>query len=422
MELHRRDRRVIWYDTSSEKPPLVWLQETFRLINNGLHPECSLPRRIEVVVPNPPLGQDALSITLIDTQGIDDVAGRADLEQHFDDPHSVIILCSRFEEAPSVHIRHLLNRAREAGVRTLGSHVAVLVLPRPGDALQMTDNGVPVQSVDEGYEVKGDQVRLMLHGLSLSRLPVLFFNAAEQDRNELQQFLLDQIADVRAHHREVLQEVVHGANAMLVNYAKEQSQEAIRLAARPLATWLRNNTELAGEPTRHVQDSLLSAARVAYPRTIHASVVRDGNWPKLSYGHHLSHGARSMAAQVVEPKLNDFRAIATNVLQQEALADAHDLVQQALRALEDGFDGLMRKVQLVGQSIYADELSDDDEFWRECEREWGRGSGYRDRVNRRNNGWFKTSTGKDADGRVKTMIFQEWANAIAAVEQLLPKG
>lgn len=422
MELHRRDRRVVWYDTSSEKSPLVWLQEAFRLINNGLHPECSLPRRIEVVVPTPPLGQDSLSITLIDTQGIDDVVGRADLEQHFDDPHSVVILCSRFEEAPSVHIRHLLSRAREAGVRTLSSHTAVLVLPRPGDSMQMTDNGVPVQSVDEGYEVKGDQVRLMLHGLGLSNLPVLFFNAAEQDREELQVFLLKRIGDVRAHHREVLQEVVSGANAMLANYAKEQSQEAIRLAARPLATWLRNNAELSEEPTRHVQDSLLAATRVAYPRTIHASVVRDGNWPKLNYGHHLSHGARRMAAQVVEPKLNDFRAIATNVLQQKALVDGHDLVQQALRALEDGFDGLMRKVQLVGQSIYSDDLSEDDEFWRNCEKEWGRGGGYRDRVNRQNNSWFKSDAGKDADARVKAVVLQEWANAIAAVEQLLPRG
>jgi transcriptional regulator with XRE-family HTH domain len=420
MELHRRDRRVIWHDASAEKPPLVWLQETFRLVNNGLHPEFSLPRRIEVVVPHAPLGQDSLSITLIDTQGIDDVAGRADLEQHFDDAHSIVVLCSRFEEAPSVHIRHLLSRAREAGVRTLSSHTAILVLPRPGDAMQMTDNGVPVQSVEEGYDVKGDQVRLMLHGLGLSNLPVLFFNAAEQDREELRAFLLSRIDDVRAHHRAAMRDVVSGANAMLANYEKEQAQEAIRLAARPLATWLKNNAELKEEPSRHVQDSLLSATRTAYPRTIHAAVVREGNWPKLSYGHHLSHGARRMAAQVTESKLHDFRAIATNVLQQDALAEGHDLVAQAVRALEDGFDGLMRKVQLVGQSVYADELSDDDEFWRECEREWGRGSGYRDRVNRRNDGWFKMNGGKAADTRVKAIIHQEWKNAVESVVQLMP--
>ena len=76
-----------------------------------------------------------------------------DLEQHFDDAHSIVVLCSRFEEHLRAY-RHLLSRAREAGVRTLSSHTAILVLPRPGDAMQMTDNGVPVQSVEEGYDVK----------------------------------------------------------------------------------------------------------------------------------------------------------------------------------------------------------------------------------------------------------------------------
>ena len=56
-----------------------------------------------------PLSGSGLALNYIEshTQGIDDVAGRADLEQHFDDAHSIVVLCSRFEEAPSVHIRHL---------------------------------------------------------------------------------------------------------------------------------------------------------------------------------------------------------------------------------------------------------------------------------------------------------------------------
>jgi hypothetical protein len=218
-----------------------------------------------------------------------------------------------------------------------------------------------------------------------------------------------------------LREVVDGANAMLANYEREQAEEAMRLAARPLTTWLQNNAALKEASSRHVHDSLVSATGAAYPRTIHAAVVREGNWPKLSYAHHLSHGARRMATQVVEPKLIDFRAIATNVLQQEALADGHDLVRQALRALEDGFDGLIRKVQLVGQSIHADELSGDSEFWHDCEREWGRGSGYRVRVNGHNIEWFETKGGRDADARVSGVIQQEWNSTITSVEQLMPQ-
>ena len=146
--------------------------------------------------------------------------------------------------------------------------------------------------------------------------------------------------------------MVSGAKAMLANYEKEQAQEAIRLAAPAPHDMASEQWRPEGPPSRHVHDSLVSATGAAYPRTIHAAVVREGNWPKLSYGHHLSHGARRMATQVAEPKLIDFRAIATNVLQQDGLADGHDLVRQALRALEDGFDGLIRKVQLVGPERY----------------------------------------------------------------------
>lgn len=35
MELHRRDRRDIWFNEPSGRPPLEWLQETFEQINNG---------------------------------------------------------------------------------------------------------------------------------------------------------------------------------------------------------------------------------------------------------------------------------------------------------------------------------------------------------------------------------------------------
>jgi hypothetical protein len=110
------------------------------------------------------------------------------------------------------------------------SHPAILVLPRPGDAMQMTDNGMPVQSIEEGYEVKGDQIRLMLHGLGL--LPVMFFSAAEPDREELRAFRLNRFDDVRAHHRVALRDLVGGANAVLANF----EQEAIRPAARALTT------------------------------------------------------------------------------------------------------------------------------------------------------------------------------------------
>jgi hypothetical protein len=94
MELPRRDRRDIWHDASTGKQPLEWLKETFEKVNNGRHPEFTLPRRIEVVVPHSLLQVDDLAVRFIDTKGIDRTAARADLEGLLDDPHTVAVLCS----------------------------------------------------------------------------------------------------------------------------------------------------------------------------------------------------------------------------------------------------------------------------------------------------------------------------------------
>ena len=170
-----------------------------------------------------------------------------------------------------------------------------------------------------------------------------------------------------------------------------------RVRPRSMRTWLQSKGPLKELPSRHLHESLVDATSAAHPPSIHAAVLREGNWPKLDYGHHLSHGARRMAAQVVEPKLVGFREYldATNVLEQDDLEPAHNLAQQALRALEEGFDGLMRKIQLVGQSVHSNELQIDEEHWRKCASEWGRGSRrnlrYRDRMNGHNNTGSKRS-------------------------------
>ena len=304
-------------------------------------------------------------------------------------------------------------------MRTLESNVAILVLPRPGEALAMKDNGYPVQTTSEGYELKAEEVQLKLHPLGLTNLPVTFFNAAEDAPEALRSFIRSRINAVREFHRNLLREIISGANALLVNYDIEQAREAMVAAARSLTTWLDHNAEISTAPASHVHDSLLSAVRSAHPRTVYAAVVRDGEWHNLNYAHQLSHGARRIATQIAEPKLSGFREIAVNLLHDDQFADAHDLVQQTVRILERAFDNMVRKAQLVGQSIHADEMRMDADFWRNCGCEWRRGSGYRDRVNDHNQRWFVDGRHGSADTRVIELIREEWGQAVVAVRELL---
>ena len=417
MELHKRDRRDLWHSEAAGKPPLEWLQELFEQVNNGRHPEFTLPKRIELVVPTPVLGDGTLSVTLIDTQGIDDIASRADLEQHFDDAHTIVVLCTVFNEAPATPVRQLLSRAKEGGVRTLESNVAILALPRPGEALAMKDHGYPAQSAEEGYELKAEEVQLKLHPLGLANLPIAFFNAAEDAPEVLRNFIAARIGVVCDAHRNALREIVNGANSLLANYEKEQTREIIRTAAHRLTTWLDKHADITAPATRRVHESLLSATGSAHWKTIYATVARKGEWHNLDYAHELSHGARRIATQLIEPKLSAFRTIAQNVLDDDELSEAHDLATQTGRTLDDGFDTLVRTVQLVGESVHADELSEDLDFWRDCSRVSG--PGYRDRINGYNRDWFETKHEGEAEARVLALVKQKWGESIESVRGLL---
>jgi transcriptional regulator with XRE-family HTH domain len=420
MEMHKRDRRDMWHSADLGKAPLEWLQEQFENVNNGRHDEFTLPKRIELVVPTPVLGDDSISVTLVDTQGIDDIAARADLEQHFDDTHTVVILCSVFNEAPATPVRSLLARAKEGGVRTLESHAAILVLPRPGEALNMKDNGYPAQSAEEGCDLKAEEVSLKLHPLGLTKLPLAFFNAADDAPDVLRSFIMSRISSVQNSHRYALKEIIEGANNLLANYEKEQAEETMREAARRLTVWLDKNAAISRSATTgRVHESLVAATDTAHWKTVYASVARRGEWPNLNYAHQLSHGARRVATQLIGPKLLAFKTIAENVLEDDDLGDAHGLARQTVRVLEDSFDAIVRTAQLVGESVQTDELSQDFDFWRSCSAVSGRG--YRNKINQENRRWFEADHSGEAETRLAETVEQKWSEAIASVRELLPQ-
>jgi hypothetical protein len=112
--------------------------------------------------------------------------------------------------------------------------------------------------------------------------------------------------------------------------------------------------------------------------------------------------------------------ISTNILNDDQFSDAHDLVRQTVRVLDDGFDTIVRTTQLVGESVHTDELSEDFDFWHDCAEVKGRG--YRDRINGRNRQWFEEQHPGEAEARAVESIKQKWSEAVDAVRGLLAQG
>ena len=419
MELHRRDRRDTWYDAGLGKPPLLWLKETFEQINNGRHPDFTLPTRIEVVVPQPLLSSKDWSARLVDTKGIDRTAARPDLEKHLNEPHTLALLCSGFNDAPGTTARLLLERAKEARYRTLELNTAILVLARPNEALAVKDeSGAVVDTVEEGYDLKAEQVMMALEPFRLPRVTIEFFNSFGDDPERLRIRIVEGIERIRQNFRSRLSSACANARSLIVNHAQEQVQEVQRAAAHMLATWVAQHRQLPPLPGR-VQDSLMEQLTVAYASTIRASVRREGEWRNLSYGHHLGYGARRVAAMALEPAVAGLKEITDTMDASGDYVEAKGLIQQVRDVLDVAFEDLLQKVQIMGKTLFTDALKADPIFWWECQNEWGRGPGYKDRVSNRNADWFGATDRRQMEQQLRDLISREWDTALNRVSSLL---
>ena len=420
MELHRRDRRDVWYDSASGKSPKAWLRDVFAAINNGRSAEFNLPKRIEVVVPDQLLNASQLTVRFIDTKGIDRTAAREDIEVHFDDPHTLAVLCSGFNNAPAAEARLLLERAKDGGVRSLEINASLLVLPRPSEALAMKDDATstPVESVDEGYELKGEQIALALEPLGLQGLGVGFYNANEDPASSAQAFLVERLARARESFRTRIQEATNGAKALLRNHGEERIRAVLRDAGETLRTWASMNT--AVPPVHaHVQESLVAQIQVAYASTVRAAVRREGEWTQLSYSHHIGYGARRLAVIALGKAVDDFAGHCKILAATPRYAEAADLVSQAERVLTASYEELLRKVQLMGQTVFKDALKADPLFWQACMAEWGQGPGYKTRVAGHNRDWFDSEARRKLEEELMALVAREWARALQSVTELL---
>lgn len=420
MELHRRDRRDVWYDSATGKSPKAWLRDTFAAINNGRHPEFTLPKRIEVVVPEQLLKASDLTVRIIDTKGIDRNAAREDIETHLNDPHTLAVLCSNFNNAPSAEARLLLERAKESGVRGLDVNATLFVLPRPGEALAMKDDATstPVETTEEGYELKAEQAAMALEPLGLQKLAIGFYNATEDQAAHAQMFFIERLHHARDSFRDRIRDATNGARILLTNHGEERIRAVLRDAGESLRTWTSLNTNVPPVQA-HVQESLLAQIQVAYAATVRAAVRREGEWSQLSYSHHIGYGARRLAVLALGKAVDEFTGHCKILAATPRYAEAADLIAQAERVLTTSYEELLRKVQLMGQTVFKDALKADSAFWQACMAEWGQGPGYKTRVSGHNREWFDNEARRRLEEELKALIGREWARALNSVTDLL---
>ncbi|MBL8485837.1 MAG: helix-turn-helix domain-containing protein, partial [Rhodocyclaceae bacterium] len=410
MNLHTRDRRQIWYEPSSGKGPHDWLRDEFRRINDGKHPEFTLPKRIEVIVKKPLLRTDGLSVRLIDTKGIHATAAREDLEVHLKDPHTLAVLCSNFNDAPGNPAQQLLSRAIESGVRGLEVNSSVLVLAHHDQALAVVDDatGSSVETVEDGYDIKREHALMNMAPLGLKEYRIGFYNCLTGDAADARKFLNEGLLRARSSFRKQLGSAVKGARDLLENQLEEANHAALNDAASRLRLWLRENKAVPAIPGS-IQEGLLGEIIAAPAASVAAAARREGEWRSFSYSYQLGFGARKLSFAAVGKRVDGFAEYCRLLRATPELSPAHELVTQAERVLIAGFDQMQNRAQLMAQTTYREALKAATDLWQQCVDEWGRNRGYRQMVAAFSRVWFSDEKRVTMESELRAMLEREWA-------------
>jgi transcriptional regulator with XRE-family HTH domain len=355
-----------------------WLAETITAINNGQHERFSVPRRINVLLPSPILTRGGIKLNIVDTKGIEGTTQRADLRQHLDDPRTLVVLCAKFPDAPSATVQRILKENEDAGSDSAKKgRICILALPRADEPMQISGDGQPVSSSEEGIAIRSEEIAAALRSAALPDIPTVFFDALKDKPDQVWSSLMGLVIRMRDHHVERLARTVRGVDR-LINDVDLVKSEAARAQIEIDALRLIELIAKLPSVKRHAHENLMTQFDLAHQSSIAASVNRRGDWGNFPVLHILGIGVRNDANlrvaerfDQIDHTLRDWRLEHSDVL---------DVVQDidAILARTSGWrQDYLAMAQSIGRDAFRNALERDSDLWRKAAERYGDGPGYK---------------------------------------------
>lgn len=369
-----------WNEATTEN--FKALKICFANINLGTERTAMLPQKMTLVVPESlPDSQAGLNLTLIDTRGLDGVVeSREDLQKLLRDPRALLVLCASFKNAPGDTERALLRslsndaQLREAIPRTL------LLLLDFGDADQV--NGADGDR-EYGQELKIDECHIALDGSGILRTinkkQIIAFDVLKDERHQLLAAIDSGLTQLRETVGRQLHEQLTDAQLFLDRKADEFRPVQIQLIDEQLKGIMAQHLPI-GTP---LLDPLAGLYRAIYytrwASVINATCRRNGTYSRLNLYTAIEAEASKAATFWLDDLINAITKKLDALEQDPAFEKIGDDIRLRKMLYQDA---QFEVISNYAKTIY-DQVEDaliNDPIWLVCQKEWGRGSGFKERV------------------------------------------
>lgn len=350
---------------------MEWLARVIAGINNGTDERFSVPRRVTVLLPSSVL-RSAGDLAVVDTKGIEGVTQRPDLRDYQDDPRALMVICTKFPDAPGATAERLLRDQAEQGSNAVERHrVALLVLPRGDEPLQVLDQGEPPQSHAEGRAIRRDEIAGAFAATALPQLPTMFFDAHQDTSESIWSALKERVGEMRAFHVSKLDRTTRAVAELIGNVDLVKTRNA-RMEIERRVDGLTTRIKVITGIRRHAHLNLVEQLDHGHQSSVAAAVTRRGDWPNFPIQHLLGVGVRQDANL---RSADNFSRITHEL---EAMRDEYAEiagVADSLTALGERVDEWRQEFLAaaleIGRDAFRTMLESETELWRESRDRYG---------------------------------------------------
>ncbi|GLR46048.1 hypothetical protein GCM10007880_65660 [Mesorhizobium amorphae] len=387
----RTERQIILPEGSDDG--LLWVSRLVTDINSGQDPRFSVPRRITVLMPSRNLNADGQVLSIVDTRGVEGITQRPDLNLHNIDIRALVVLCTKFADAPNATVqRHLREAVAEESDAVQRHRRCILVLPRGDEALEMPGTDGPAGSRDEGYALRRKEIEAALASAQLPLTPVYFFDARNDASERIWARLRRQISLMRGDYVKRGMIAADGVRDLIENIDSVRTLEARREIEQDVSRLLGDVSTLRAN-VRPAHLNLIEQMAIGHHSSIAASISRRGGWDNFQFAHILGNGVRIDAnlrsqalVQRIEHRLMDFES------KYKTMEPVVRNVQALRNRLSEGRQEFLASAHSIGRDAYGQLLSREGDVWIQSAKRYGLGSGYKGDVANIWREWFENST------------------------------
>lgn len=385
----RRERQIILPEDTEDG--MQWISKLVSDINSGQDARFSLPKRITVLMPAQNLKADGHTLSVVDTRGVEGITQRPDLNLHNEDSRTLVVLCTKFADAPNPTVQRHLREAVEAVSDAIErQRRCILVLPRGDEALDVPGLDDGPLTREHGYVLRRKEIELALINAGLPPTPIYFYDARNDPATGIWKRIRSQVTAMRGAFVDRGNLAVAGVRNLVENVDNVRANAAMGEIERELRRLLHDIATIH-DSVRPAHSNLIDQIAVGHHSSIAASINRRGAWDNFQFDHILGNGVRIDAnlrtqalIQRIEHRLMDF----------ESKFEEMESVVQTLAGLRsrlaEARQEFLAVTRTIGVDAYGALLIEASDIWSETARRYGQGPGYKNEVAARWREWFET--------------------------------